>query len=216
MSDIDGERVTPTGAAIIVTLFDMFGGQDDQPDFAVLEVGYGAGTRNYDDCPNLLRILLGETENDSVYEKDMITILETNIDDMNPQIFGYLLDQLYAGGAVEAFITPVIMKKNRPAQLLTVLCKKSLSDKLCHIIFRETTTTGIRKRDELRDILIRDEKTVKTEYGEIRYKKLKLFDSYKIQPEYDDCVRTASENNIPLARVLDMARRAAEMQEGKK
>jgi len=215
MTGQQGERVTPTGAAIIATLLEMYGGRDtDIPEFTIVGNGYGAGSRDYQDRPNLLRVVLGESENRATYKSDSIAILETNIDDLNPQSFDHLFRRLFTAGALDVFVVPVMMKKNRPAHLLTVLCKKDLSEKLSDIIFNETPTAGIRIRSQERYVLARTIKTVDTEYGKIRVKILKLKDGVKIQPEYDDCTKAAQEAGIPLARVMDAARKKAEIEEG--
>ncbi len=210
----EGERVTPTGAAIITTLVEYYNGSFDNPEITFEKSGFGAGTRMYDDCPNLLRIILGHT-NKNYAVSDQIDILETNIDDMNPQIYDYLFSQIYDAGAYEVFLKPVIMKKNRPGNLLTVLCKNDLSDKICDIIFNETSTAGIRFRSELRRTLERREKVVNSDFGSIRVKILKLKDGFKIQPEYDDCLKVAAKHKIPLKEIIETVRRQAEIEEGK-
>jgi len=216
LTDIPGERVTPTGAAIIATLLELYEGKSGKtPQFGITASGYGAGSRDYDDCPNLLRILMGESDHESGYEIDSVSILETNIDDLNPQIFDHLLNSLFTAGALDVFIVPVLMKKNRPGNLLSVLCKNDLSEKLCDIIFSETSTAGIRFRSQERYILARSIKPVETEYGKIRVKILSLKDGIKIQPEYDDCAGAAQEYKVPLAKVIDTARKKAEIEEGR-
>ncbi len=213
-TDIEGERVTPTGAAILVTLIEMFGGIEKIPDFKLQKTGYGAGSKDFADCPNLLRLILGDSIESDYKKQDVIEILETNIDDMNPQIFEHLLSELYGIGANEVFIAPVIMKKSRPGSLLTVLCKKELVEKIGDIIFRETSTAGIRFRSEERLILERRIKTIETEFGPIRVKLLQLKNDIKIQPEFDDCAEAARRYNIPLADVIGKVRRQAESLEG--
>lgn len=210
----EGERVTPTGAAILTTLVDFYGGGFDCPEITFEKSGFGAGTKLYDDCPNLLRIILGETDSSYVIA-DRVDILETNIDDMNPQIYDYLFSKIYGAGAFEVFLTPIIMKKNRPGNLLTVICKNDLSDKICDIIFAETSTAGIRFRSESRRTLDRREKLISSDFGSIRVKILKLKDGYKIQPEYDDCMQAAEKHKIPLKEIMETVRRQAEIEEGK-
>ncbi|RKX18173.1 MAG: nickel pincer cofactor biosynthesis protein LarC [Candidatus Zixiibacteriota bacterium] len=210
----EGERVTPTGAAILTTLIDFYGGGFDCPEMIFKNSGFGAGTKEYNDCPNLLRIIMAET--DSNYSiSDRVDILETNIDDMNPQIYDYLFSRIYDAGAFEVFLTPVIMKKNRPGHLLTVLCKNDLSDKICDIIFSETSTAGIRFRSESRRTLDRREKVMATDFGSIRVKILKLKNQSKIQPEYDDCLHAARKHKVPLKEIMETVRRQAEIEEGK-
>ncbi len=214
ISDAMGERVTPTGAAILKTLLEFYNGSFKAPEFIADKTGYGAGIKIYDDCPNLLRIILGNTADD--YKNvDEIEIIETNIDDMNPQIYDHLFGMLYKAGAHEVYLTPVLMKKNRPGQVLTVLCKKDLAAIICDIIFSETSTAGIRFRSDFRRILNRREKSIRTGFGLIRVKILELKNGYKVQPEYDDCQRAASQYNVPLKEVMDTVKRQAEIEEGK-
>ncbi|MBN2226372.1 MAG: nickel pincer cofactor biosynthesis protein LarC [candidate division Zixibacteria bacterium] len=211
-TDRPGERVTPTGAAIVTTLVERFGGREKIPPYRMLQTGHGAGTKDYEDCPNFLRVILAETTSAPIH--DAIEILETNIDDMNPQVIGYLFEKLYAAGAREVYITPVFMKKNRPGSLLTVLCKKDLVEPLSDIIFSETTTAGIRIRSVGRLVLDRRMDTIDTDYGPIRVKLLTVKEGIKIQPEYDDCVRAAETSGVPLTEIMAIARRQAEIKEG--
>jgi len=213
-TDKPGERVTPTGAAIVTTLVERFGGIDDVPSYNVRDIGYGAGTKDYEDRPNFLRLILGQTTSIDSSKHDTIEILETNIDDLNPQVYGYLFDRLYAAGAREVYVTPVLMKKNRPGNLLTVLCKKDLVEHLGNIIFSETTTAGIRLRSAGRIVLGRRTETIDTDYGPIRVKLLTLKEGIKIQPEYDDCVHAAEKHGVPLVDIMATARRLAEIKEG--
>lgn len=215
MTGQPGERVTPTGAAIIASLLEMYHGKDlDAPEFMAKKIGFGAGSRDYEDRPNLLRITLAEGADDGSYDRDRITILETNLDDLKPQTLGFLMDRLFGAGALDVFVVPIMMKKNRPGHLLTVLCKKDLARELCDIIFNETPTAGIRFRSQERYILAREIKKVSTEFGEIRVKILKLKDGIKIQPEYDDCAAAAREAGQALERVMEAVRRKAEIEEG--
>ena len=212
--EYEGERVTPTGAAILTTLLELYGAQGAGPEFTPLRVSYGAGNMDFPDRPNLLRLILGEVRADNSPGPEVIEVIETNIDDMNPQIYDHLLGRLYSAGAAEVFITPVIMKKSRPGNLLTVLCKKDLVDKLGDIIFRETSTAGIRFRSEKRRILDRETRIVETEYGPIQVKILKTKDGIKIQPEYDGCSEAATRCKAPLLKVMEAARTLAGKLEG--
>jgi hypothetical protein len=169
----------------------------------VRAVGYGAGTRQYGDRPNLVRVILGETT--AGPQVDSITIIETNIDDMSPQIYEHLFDRLLAAGAREVFLTPVIMKKGRPAQMLTVLCKKPIAGQVANIIFTETTSIGLRIRDSDRLILSRRMVDVTTPYGPVRVKVAMTEGEEKIIPEFEDCRLLAVENNLPVARVMQAA-----------
>lgn len=211
--DGEGERVTPTGAAILTTLLDMYG-YPGRPSYRIDNIGYGAGTKDFSDRSNLLRLVLGNLDESVSVPADEVEILETNIDDMIPQTYGYLLDRLYQEGAGEVYITPVYMKKNRPGQLLTIICKKDLVSKLSDIIFCETTTAGIRYRTMNRRVLERRIVKVDTPYGPVGVKVLKFGNKLKMQPEYDDCKKAASEHGVALAVVIRMAVRQAEIKEG--
>ena len=205
-TDISHELVTPTGAAIIVTLAERFG---TMPDMTMTAIGYGAGQRELEAGPNLLRIITGagsETATGSPDEKleDHITILETCIDDMNPELFGYLMDRLFADGALDVYWIPVYMKKNRPATMLQVLCHPNDKDSLIRRILSETTTLGVRYYESRRRLLWRDRFEVKTTYGDIAVKRIKdLQGNIRIVPEYEVCEKIAREQNIPLRIVYD-------------
>jgi len=201
MSSYQGETVTPTGATLLATSASF----DQCPDMIIEATGYGLGTRHYDDRPNLLRAVLGHVT--SVATNDVITVIETNIDDMNPQIYGYLFDKLYDAGAAEVFITPVIMKKNRPGQLLTALCKKSVAPAVSNIIFAETTTAGVRLYESRRKILDRRETTVATPYGDVRVKILSLSHGTKIVPEFEDCRQCAEDKSVSVSTVMEAVHR---------
>lgn len=205
-TDIPHELVTPTGAAIIVTLAEGFG---PMPDMDMTGVGYGAGQRELEAGPNLLRIITGtglETASGSPGEvpEDHIYILETCIDDMNPELFGYLMDRLFADGALDVYWIPVYMKKNRPGTLLQVLCHPDDKDNLIGRILSETTTLGVRYYESRRRLLWRDRFEVKTTYGDIPVKRVKdLQGNIRIVPEYEVCEKIARERNIPLRIVYD-------------
>ncbi len=198
--DFEGETVTPTGAALIVAVANF----DPLPTMTIDAVGYGLGTRRYDDRPNMVRLVLGQTDKAGVSsENDQITVIETNIDDMNPQIYDYLFERLYEAGALEAFITPVIMKKNRPGQLLTVLAKKPVAPALSDIIFAETTTTGMRISQRERLLLPRQEVEVECQYGTVTTKIMEVDRIQKAIPEFEQCRRLARENNVPVSKVIE-------------
>ena len=205
-TDIPHELVTPTGAAIIVTLAKGFG---PMPDMNVTGVGYGAGLRELEAGPNLLRIITGtgsETAGGSPAEiaEDQISILETSIDDMNPELFGYLMERLFADGALDVYWIPVYMKKNRPGTLLQVLCHPDDKNSLIGRILSETTTLGVRYYESRRRLLWRDRFEVKTTYGDIAVKRVKdLQGNVRIVPEYEVCEKIARERNIPLRIVYD-------------
>ncbi|MDP3765549.1 MAG: nickel pincer cofactor biosynthesis protein LarC [Nanoarchaeota archaeon] len=194
-NNIEAELVTPTGAAIITTFASKF---VEMPAMKVEKIGYGAGTKDLEQ-PNVLRVFLGENNE---MENETINVIETNIDNMNPEIYPYVIDKLMENGALDAYSTNIIMKKGRPAIKLTVLANVKDTDKLCNIIFDETTTIGLRIYPAARKKLDREIKTVKTKYGNARVKISKLNNEIKnIMPEYEDCVRIAKTRKIPLKRV---------------
>jgi hypothetical protein len=205
-TDIPHELVTPTGAAIIVTLAEGFG---PMPDMTMTGVGYGAGQRELAAGPNLLRIITGAqletaTGPSAGIPEDYITILETCIDDMNPELFGFLMDRLFADRALDVYWIPVYMKKNRPGTMLQVLCHPDDKDSLIRRILSETTTLGVRYYESRRRLLWRDRFEVKTSYGNIAVKRIKdLQGNIRIVPEYDVCEKIARERNIPLRSVYD-------------
>ncbi|HGJ67564.1 TPA: nickel pincer cofactor biosynthesis protein LarC [bacterium] len=204
-SEIQSELVTPTGAAIISTLSNGFG---SIPDMIVEKIGYGSGTKEFAEQPNLLRIILGETK-DSSYETDTINIVETNIDDMSPQIYDSLIDKLLALGAVDVYMTPIVMKKSRPAIKLTVLVDQTSLQAVCGCILAETTTMGVRIYETSRRKLSREMVEIETEYGKVSVKLGKVGDEVlKILPEYDDCKRLSEEKNIPIMKIHQAVFRA--------
>ena len=200
-NNIEAELVTPTGAAIITTLADKFG---EMPTMKVEKISYGAGTKDLEQ-PNVLRVFLGDIGKN---ENETINIIETNIDNMNPEIYPYVVDKLLENGALDAYLTNIIMKKGRPAVKLTVLSEVKDTDKLCNIIFDETTTLGVRINPATRKKLEREIKITKTKYGNVRVKISKLNNKVKnIMPEYEDCVRIAKKYKIPLKRVYGEAKK---------
>lgn len=202
--DIEGELVTPTGAAIISTLAESYG---TLPLMKIERTGYGAGTRTYPKFPNVLRAVLGELLSDAHDTPDTVTVIEANLDDLNAQVFGHLMEQVLAAGALDFFYTPVQMKKNRPGVLLTLLCKPEDRARMCELIFRETTTLGVRYRAEQREILQREFVTVETVYGEIRIKVSKAKDGRVLNaaPEFEDCRAAAERQQVALREVQTAA-----------
>jgi pyridinium-3,5-bisthiocarboxylic acid mononucleotide nickel chelatase len=209
-SGIQAELATPTGAAIVSTLASRFG---RFPAMQVEKVGYGAGARDLPGHANVLRITIGSAETDagktlpaSQLVEETISVLEANLDDLNPQVFGYVIDRLLEAGALEVFGTPVQMKKNRPGTLLTVLAKPTHADALAQIIFAETTTLGIRRREEHRHALNRRWQSVSTRFGDVRMKIASMNGSItSYAPEYEDCRRIAAERRVPLKMVMQEA-----------
>jgi len=201
-TDIAGELITPTGAAIISTLCDSYG---VIPEMVVERTGYGAGSRNYDGFPNVLRIMIGETIADKIerpYEGERLVILESNIDDLSPQIIGHVMDRAFELGASDCWFTPIQMKKNRPATLISILCRLELRSVLTNLLFRETSTLGIRFRDVDREALERELVDVQTAYGHVKVK-IGRHNGVIVNamPEHDDVVRVAKENGVSLRAV---------------
>ena len=209
--DIKGELVTPTGAALLTTLSDPTTA-GKMPAMRVLTSGFGAGKKQFKpDMPNLLRVILGETEEAAIGEDktpQTVAVLETNLDDQNPEGFDLLMERAFAAGALDVFFTPIQMKKNRPATLLTVLCPPDKADALAALLFRETGTFGIRAREQRRYTLTRSWRTVATEFGDIRLKAgTWLGEEVTVAPEYEDCKRAALAHDVPLRRVYEAAQR---------
>jgi len=199
---IEEELVTPTGAALIRTLAPTFG---PQPPMRIQQIGYGAGTRNPPKFPNVLRLNIGESS-EADESKDVITILETAIDDLNPQVIAHVAEQALVQGALDVLCTPVQMKKNRPGTLITILCPQDKSIPLQQLIFRETTTLGIRIRQEQRITLPRTFTTITTPYGAIRIKTASLENKeVSATPEFEDCRAAAATHNVPVKQVIQSA-----------
>ncbi|MBP6823442.1 MAG: nickel pincer cofactor biosynthesis protein LarC, partial [Acidobacteria bacterium] len=199
--DIEGELVTPTGAAIIATLASGYG---NLPTMKIERVGYGAGTRSYPKFPNVLRAVIGETEDSaSDTTPTTVTVIEANIDDLSPQVFGHLMEKALAAGALDVFYTPVQMKKNRPGVLMTLLCNQPDRVRMTDLIFSETTTLGVRYRDEQREILRREHLAVETEFGSIKMKIARAEDGRLVNyaPEFEDCRTAAELHQVPIRQV---------------
>ena len=203
------ELVTPTGAAIVKTLASRFAAF---PEMKIEKSGYGAGTRDFPGHPNVVRLTIGESVSSALtanVASETITVLEANLDDLNPQVFGYVIDRLFEEGALDAFGLPVQMKKNRPGMMLTVLCKPEHASKLTKLIFSETTTLGVRRRDEMRHTLARRWENVGTPWGVVRIKIASMNGTVtNYAPEYEDCRRIAAEHHVPLKTVMQEAARA--------
>src|SRR5271165_5816578 len=207
-SGLQAELVTPTGAAIVKTLATRF---TAFPEMKIEKSGYGAGSRNFPGHPNVVRLTIGEAASTLAAKtaSDTVTVLEANLDDLNPQVFGYVMDRLLEEGALDAFGMPVQMKKNRPGTLLTVLCKPEDASKLTQLLFTETTTLGVRRRDEVRQTLARRWENVRTQWGEVRIKIASMNGIVtNYAPEYEDCRRLAAEHHVPLKTVMQEAARA--------
>jgi hypothetical protein len=203
--EIQKELVTPTGAAIVNVLARRF---TSFPKMKTEKIGYGAGTRDFQDFPNVLRLTVGESseEHKVLAPEETITLMEANIDDMTPQVFGYVMERVLQEGALDVFATAVQMKKNRPGMMLTVLCYPEDAQRLTQLIFAETTTIGVRTRQEQRTRLARRHLSVKTKWGEVRMKLANLNGSISnYAPEYEDCRRIAEEQHVPLKTVIQEA-----------
>jgi uncharacterized protein (TIGR00299 family) protein len=205
--DGEGEMVTPTGAAIVATLATP----GPAPELRILGVGYGAGERTLKDRPNLLRLVLGEpVETPSI---DNLLVVETNIDDLNPELYDHVMERLLGAGARDVYLTPVHMKKNRPGIVLSVLCREGDRERLAALILNETSAIGVRYYPVRRHILERTIKEVGTAYGPVRVKVALAPDGHEnLAPEYDDCKRIATEQGVPIKQVYQAALAAAVQQ----
>ncbi|HEY7499435.1 MAG TPA: nickel pincer cofactor biosynthesis protein LarC [Vicinamibacterales bacterium] len=201
---IAAEMVTPTGALLVTEYADSF---VPLPPMTVQAIGYGAGDRDFTAHPNVLRMLVGETASDAHVER--IVVLECEIDDMNPQLFGPLMDRLHHAGAVDVFYSPVQMKKNRPGTLVTVIARPEQREALSSLLFGETTTIGVRYQEMMRDRLAREMRTIETPIGPIRFK-VATRDGRVLNasPEFDDCARIAADRGLPIKEVQAMATKA--------
>jgi uncharacterized protein (TIGR00299 family) protein len=201
--DIKGELLTPTGAAIITTVCNEYG---PIPQVKTDRTGYGAGTREYENFPNVLRVLIGETEvGDAACER--LWMVETNLDDASPQIIGHVMDRAFEIGALDCYFTPAQMKKNRPGVLLSVLCEPGTKEAIIKLLFTETTTLGIRSHEVERRALRRTIVTVETQYGPIDVKVAHLNGRLVNEmPEFEQCREAATRANVPLKLVEEATR----------
>ena len=203
--EVQKELVTPTGAAIVNVLASRF---SNFPVMKPQRTGYGAGSRDFKGVPNVLRLTVGEAAQQDVLpaNREEITILEANVDDMTPQVFGYVMERALELGALDAFGTAVQMKKNRPGMQLTVLCRPEDSQRLAKMIFSETTTLGVRMRQESRAVLARRHVNIRTQWGDVRMKLANLNGRVSnYAPEYEDCRRIAEAQHVPLKTVMQEA-----------
>jgi pyridinium-3,5-bisthiocarboxylic acid mononucleotide nickel chelatase len=204
-SGILRELVTPTGAAIATTLSTRYA---EMPRMTLRTVGYGAGTADLAEKPNVLRLLVGDTSVSEAgeYWGAPVTVIETNVDDMSPQIYGYFAERALAAGALDVFSTPAQMKKNRPGLLVTVLCDAEKVSPLIDLLFRETTTIGVRTYEVRRKTLEKELVPVETAFGSVHMKLSRMNGSpLNATPEYEDCKRIAAERNVPLKEVIAAA-----------
>ncbi len=195
--DLEAELVTPTGAAILTTLARDYA---TFPPMTLARVGYGAGTRTLP-IPNVLRVFIGARA-DADAAVETLVVLETNIDDMNPQVYEYVFTKLFAAGALDVWLTPIQMKKNRAAALLSALCRPRDADALTEILFTQTTTLGVRRREVQRTALAREIVSVTTRFGPARVKVArKRGRVLRAVPEYDDCRALAEKSSVPILEV---------------
>ena len=203
-SGVQSELITPTGALLVTAYASSFG---PTPAMTVERIGYGAGDRDLPGTPNVLRVLVGTSHEQPGTER--IVVVECEIDDMNPQIFGSVMDQLYAAGALEVYFAAVQMKKNRPGTLLTILARPEQRQVLTAIVFRETTTIGVRHHEVTRERLEREIAAVQTPLGSVRFKiARRAGEIVNVSPEFEDCLRIASERGIPVKDVQAIATKA--------
>jgi len=204
-SDVQAELVTPTGAALLAEFCSRYG---VRPALVVEKIGYGAGTRDLPGLPNVLRAVLGHATERPVM--DTVAVVEANIDDMNPEFFGEVMEQLLATGALDVFWTPVQMKKNRPGTLVTVLCETGDADRVAELVLTHTTSFGVRIHEVRRRKLAREIVPVTTRYGEIAVKIGRLAGKVlQCSPEYESCRRAAAVTGVPVKNVYNEAARAA-------
>jgi hypothetical protein len=212
MGDGASEMVTPTGAAILRALATP---APPAMGFRVERVGYGAGTREFADRPNVLRLMVGDRTQiyDQTYETDELVDIQANIDDLNPQIYDHVVDRLFEAGARDVTLTPTIMKKGRPAVTISVLAEPSARERIAAVLFAETSTIGLRHHPVARFKLTREIKEVDTRWGRVRVKVSRGGgDTITVSPEYDDCKRLAREHRVALRLVLEQAQAAARQQ----
>ena len=202
LTDIPFELTTPTGAAIIKSLSS---GVLTMEQLKIERIGYGAGTREFDSIPNLLRVFVGELP--QMYEKDELVMVETNIDNMNPEIYPYVIERLLAAGAHDAYIVPIIMKKGRPGILFSVLTSRNTIEAIIDIMFRETTTLGLRIQPVERRKLARSQREVRTSLGLVKAKVITANGEERLTPEFEECKRLAKERGVPLLEIYNELQR---------
>jgi uncharacterized protein (TIGR00299 family) protein len=202
-SKVEFELTTPTGAAILTTVAAEY---TATPAMTVDRVGHGAGTKDFLDRPNILRLLVGVAQQGAYAprspEQDTVVVLETNLDDVAPEVIGYCTERLFAAGALDVFVVQGQMKKGRPGFLLSVICEPANAAALEAVLFRETATFGVRRHTAMRSKLQRESVTVETAWGLVKAKRGWRADGFEVvTPEYDDCARVACEHNVPLREV---------------
>ncbi len=204
-SGVEGELVTPTGAAIVSTLAASFG---PMPSMKVESIGYGAGEKDFPKHPNVARLFVGQSVEQVQAQAgppgdELVSVIEANVDDMSPQLYGYLVEQAMAAGALDVTCNSIQMKKNRPGMEVSILCETEKADALAQLLFEQTTTIGLRIYEARRKVLERESVSVETPYGSVRMKLARRDGKVvNVAPEYDDCQRLASEKSVPLKQVL--------------
>lgn len=202
-NQIEGELTTPTGAALLATLVETFG---PQPRMRTARIGYGAGTRTYPAFPNALRVMIGELDTTAMEAsagEELVAQIEANMDDMSPQLYGYIMEKALQAGALDVFLTPIQMKKNRPGVLLTILSPLALRAPLTDLLFQETTTIGVRYTIMARQTLTRIHTVLETPYGAIRVKVARTGNRVlNFAPEFDDCRAAAERSGVPLKEIF--------------
>jgi len=207
-SGVQKELVTPTGAAIATTLAASYG---QVPAMTMKAVGYGAGTADLKEKANVLRILIGERDGASLMHSHAgwdlpVSVIEANVDDMNPQVYGYFAEKALAAGALDVWSTAALMKKSRPGIVVTILCEPSNTQRMMDLLFRETTTIGVRTHEAQRKILEREFVRVATEWGDVRMKVSRLAGAIvNAAPEFEDCKKIAESQGVPLKSVIAAA-----------
>ncbi len=217
-SGLEGELVTPTGAALVAALASGFG---PLPPMKIAKIGYGAGEMDFSDHPNIARLFVGEPVEAVVGQpglpgNEIVSVIEANVDDMNPQLYGYFLEQALAAGALDVTCRSAQMKKNRPGLTISILCEPDQSDALSQLLFEQTTTIGVRIYEARRKVLEREQVTVETPYGAVQIKVARRDGKvFNAAPEFDDCQRLAREKSVPLKQVIAAAE-AAYLQQSEK
>lgn len=206
LTGIESELVTPTGAALIAGLSEGF---TNPPEMKIEKIGYGAGSRDLKERPNLLRIFIGHSEETPSHQMEEISVLKTNIDDQSPELFEFLMERLLEEGALDVTFTPITMKKNRPAITVTALSPIGKEQSLIDILFKESNTFGVRIQRVNRAVAPNEKITVQTPWGPVQGR-IKLGEHSTFSPEYDECKTIAKENNIPLIKVYEEAVKASE------
>ena len=209
-TDIDFELTTPTGASIVKTLSSGLYDKGEISSVKIKKIGFGSGTFDIKASPNLLRVIVCDVSSDLIPNRENMVVIETNIDDMNPQIYPYVMEKLFESGANDVYYHNIMMKKGRPGILLSVLTSETLLEKTLNIIYSETTTLGVRVHNIGRHKLKREIKEIDTSLGKVKVKVAELNDvniKYKMMPEFEECKRLAKDNKKPLHEIYNMLMR---------